>query len=342
MSNPPERPWTEEEKYTLLTEILKKAGFPSSHLVKMIRDFNISPNWADIPLPPGRSMNSCQMAFVNMVQHVQASVNPGMGPFPLPRHEASLPPAPSFEGGNVRKRPLFPADKPMRAPRAIQPRPAGASTASLSSESGASALVSPGAESVAARGEPPRKRGRPSKAESERRKAAAEARGETYPPPRRSGSSKIKIPSAPTSPAGVEPFAATFTPQATASRPPHIPQPNLRYAPPIARTMGFIGPGDDDRLRDPANRDIDPALRELPRPTEMRQTLPSPQALQLGHRETMARVNPVERPFERPHPDRVPFADRRALLHPPSRHHDEPSVSSPEMSMRPSSEKRTE
>ncbi|PIG82907.1 hypothetical protein AARAC_011333 [Aspergillus arachidicola] len=53
MSNLSERPWTEEEKYTLLTEILKKAGVPSSHLVKMIRDFNITPSWADIPLPPG-------------------------------------------------------------------------------------------------------------------------------------------------------------------------------------------------------------------------------------------------------------------------------------------------
>ncbi|KAI9040271.1 putative AT DNA binding protein [Aspergillus affinis] len=277
-----------------------------------------------------------------MCQHVQTSVNPGMGPFPPPRHEPSVPPAPPFEGGNVRKRPLFPADKPILAPRAIQPRPAGASTASLSSESGASALVSPGAENLVTRGEPPRKRGRPSKAESERRKAAAEARGETYPPPRRPGSSKMKIPSAPTSPAGVEPFGATFIPQATGSRPPQVPQPDPRYAPPIARTMGFVGPGEDDRPRDSINRDIGPTLRELPRPTDMRQTLPSPQALQLGHRETMSRADPAERPFERPHPDRIPFADRRTLFHPTSRRHDEPPVSGPEMPLRTPSEKRTE
>lgn len=287
-------------------------------------------------------MNSCQMAFYNMVQHVQASVNPGMGPIPPPRQEPSVPPAPSFEGGNVRKRPLFPADKPIRPPRAIQPRPAGASTASLSSESGASALVSPGTESIAARGEPPRKRGRPSKAESERRKAAAEARGETYPPPRRSGSNRMKNPSAPTSPAGIEPFAATFTPQTAVSRPSNVPQPDLRYAPPIARTMGLIGPVDDNRSRDVAHRDIGPALRELPRPTEMRQTLPSPHALQLGHRETMARPDPNERPFERPHSDIISFSDRRALIHPPSRRHDEPPMSGPEIPMHTSSEQRTE
>ena len=40
-------------QYTLLTEILKKAGVPSAQLVKMIKDFQISPSWGDIPLPTG-------------------------------------------------------------------------------------------------------------------------------------------------------------------------------------------------------------------------------------------------------------------------------------------------
>lgn len=69
MSNPPDRPWSEEEKvysqcpcqflanphiqYTLLTEILKKAGIPSSYLVRMINELRISPSWGDIPLPQG-------------------------------------------------------------------------------------------------------------------------------------------------------------------------------------------------------------------------------------------------------------------------------------------------
>jgi hypothetical protein len=38
----------------LLTEILKKAGIPSSHLVRMINEFRINPNWDDIPLPQGK------------------------------------------------------------------------------------------------------------------------------------------------------------------------------------------------------------------------------------------------------------------------------------------------
>lgn len=75
MSNPSDKPWTEEDKvnimgfrekeimlmqvqYTLLTEILKKAGISSSHLVHLIKDYGITPNWEHIPLPQGKSTNS--------------------------------------------------------------------------------------------------------------------------------------------------------------------------------------------------------------------------------------------------------------------------------------------
>lgn len=43
----------DHNQYTLLTEILKKAGFPSSYLVRMIKDYGITPNWEHIPLPQG-------------------------------------------------------------------------------------------------------------------------------------------------------------------------------------------------------------------------------------------------------------------------------------------------
>ncbi|KAB8232137.1 hypothetical protein BDV23DRAFT_159208 [Aspergillus alliaceus] len=340
MSNLPERPWTEEEKYTLLTEILKKAGVPSSHLVKMIRDFNITPSWADIPLPPGRSLNSCQLAFYSMCpQHVPMPVNPGFTSFHPPRHESSAPTAIALDNSQTRKRLLFPSDKPMLAPRAIQPRPT-ASTASFSSESGASALLSPGSESIPTRGEPPRKRGRPSKAESERRKAAAEARGETYPPPRRASSNKMKAPSTPTSPSSVEPLAPSFIPQTSGSMQSNIPQSELQYAPPPGRPPLPSGPREDERIRDAPHRDIRPTMRDLPRPSELRQALPSPHTLHLGHRETITRMGSGERSFEAPPPDRISFGDssRRPLLHPRP---DEPSIQNPELPLH-SVEKRVE
>lgn len=45
-------------QYTLLTEILKKAGFPSSYLVRMIKECGITPNWEHIPLPQGNIIHS--------------------------------------------------------------------------------------------------------------------------------------------------------------------------------------------------------------------------------------------------------------------------------------------
>ncbi|KAL2824005.1 hypothetical protein BDW59DRAFT_89806 [Aspergillus cavernicola] len=345
MSNSREKPWTEDEKYALLTEIMRKARVPSRILVKMIKDMNIIPSWADIPLPSGRSLNSCQSAFHDMCQEFQPPVNPGLGPIPPQRHGPSMLPVALLDPtSGVRKRPLYPPDKPILAPRAIQPRPT-ASNASYSSESGASAILSPGTGGVTARGEPPRKRGRPSKAESERRKAAAEARGEAYPPLRRSGSYKMKVPSTPTSPSGIEAGGPSFTIQSSSRPPlPNVSQPERRYVPPPLRIMPMAGPNDEERMRDMSNREIGPTLRELPRPTEIRQTLPSPQALQLGHRETMPRIEPSDRPYEILPPDRLPFTDssRRSLVHPGPRHPDQPPTPDAHVPLTTTAEKRPE
>ncbi|KAL4868518.1 hypothetical protein BDV12DRAFT_102140 [Aspergillus spectabilis] len=313
----------------------------------MIKDMNIVPSWADIPLPSGRSLNSCQSAFQDMCHELPPPVNPGTGPLPPPRHPAPAPQMPLLDpGSSMRKRPLYPTENPILAPRPIQrpiqPRPA-TSTASYSSESGASAILSPGTGGVTARGEPPRKRGRPSKAESERRKAAAEARGETYPPLRRSGSHKVKVPSTPTSPSGIESGGPLFTSQ-TSTRPPNVPPPGMRYVPPPLRTMSMPGPSDEERMRNVPNREIPPPLRELPRPTDIRQTLPSPHALQLGHRETIPRIEPSDRTYEPLPPDRLPFTDssRRSLVHPPPRHPDEPPTPDLQIPLTTTAEKRTE
>ncbi|KAJ5403076.1 uncharacterized protein N7487_008972 [Penicillium crustosum] len=293
MSNPSDRPWTEEDKYTLLTEILKKAGIPSSYLVRMIKDCGITPSWEHIPLPQGRSLSSCKTAYLNMVQQPVHPPTHSAVPFP-PRSDMTGPPAP-MDPGAMRKRPLYPSDKPI--PRAIQPRPP-ASTASYSSESGASAQLSPRLD--LGPGEPPRKRGRPSKAETERRKLLAEARGETYPAPRRSGSGRLKVPPSPTSPAA----GPSSTPFPPAPQPFHGPKPmpnpmlydtsNMRSAVPPPGPS----PALNDERRDMPGRAMGTNMRELPRPTEMGHPLPSPHALQLGPPDAFPRLgNPAERPY---------------------------------------------
>lgn len=224
--------------------------------------------------PTGRSLNSCKMTFYSMQsQHA----HPPAPAAPMPRPDAT-PIDPS-----LRKRPLFPAEKPL-APRAIQPRPP-ASTASYSSES--SAQLSPRLDSTVA-GEPPRKRGRPSKAETERRKAAAEARGETYPPPRRSGSGRLKIPPSPTSPvpgATIAPYQPSSTPQPGQSHGQSSMQYEVRADRPIA-SAGL--PGAEERREKIPTRSMG---RELPRPQEMSHPLPSPHALQLGPPDSFPRLN---------------------------------------------------
>ncbi|KAJ5232022.1 hypothetical protein N7468_004978 [Penicillium chermesinum] len=274
MSNPPDRPWTEEEKYFLLTEILKKASVHHSHLVRLINEFR-------------RSLNSCRIAYDAML--AQAPSQPAM-PSPsvqMPRPEAR---ATAPVDPNLRKRPLYPSDKP----RAIQPRPPP-SVASYSSESGASTQLSPGLE--AATGEPPRKRGRPSKAETERRKAAAEARGETYPPPRRLGS-RMKASTSPTSPPGppIPGPAPPPQPYGYPGNPPmHAPSPISGPIPfdPVgpARQLGpapSFQPGTEER-RDSAARGISHNPRELPRPQELGLPVHS-HALQLGPPNTFPRT----------------------------------------------------
>ncbi|KAJ6171688.1 hypothetical protein N7470_000755 [Penicillium chermesinum] len=241
MSNPPDRPWTEEE---------------------------------------GRSLNSCRIAYDAML--AQAPSQPAM-PSPsvqMPRPEAR---ATAPVDPNLRKRPLYPSDKP----RAIQPRPPP-SVASYSSESGASTQLSPGLE--AATGEPPRKRGRPSKAETERRKAAAEARGETYPPPRRLGSRmKASTSSDPRSSSTPQPYGYPGNPPMHAPSPISGPIPFDPVGP--ARQLGpapSFQPGTEER-RDSAARGISHNPRELPRPQELGLPVHS-HALQLGPPNTFPRT----------------------------------------------------
>lgn len=262
-------------------------------------------------------------------QHVQLPPAPRPSvsqPQPV-RHEISAPTAP-VESSNVRKRPLCPStDRPQPlAPRAIQPRPVSHSRGDSSST-----IVSPSGE------EPARKRGRPSKVETERRRAAAEAKGESYPTPRR-GSGRSKISSTPTSPPGsLAAMGPSYSPPQASSQGPGSDRFKLepRYAPPPSgRSLEPAGfGGDEQRSRDIRDHDPRPANRELPRPVEIRQPLPSPQELQLGHPDTIPRISTAEPSFGRFPPGRVSraFDSARHVLADPvgSRRSDRTPVSGP-------------
>ncbi|EEH17715.1 hypothetical protein PABG_00278 [Paracoccidioides brasiliensis Pb03] len=172
MSNPLDI-WTEEEKTYLLTEIIKKARIPPGFLYNMIAEHQVSPAFAEIPLPPGRSMKTCQDAFHQMAQEY--------GHLAQHRHSLPGPTAPPQMSPGERKRPPppVPLDKQPSGHRAIQPKPAAPGRYS-STDIRTQQQLSPSVDSSFFN-EPPRKRGRPSKAEMQRRSMAAQARGETYP-----------------------------------------------------------------------------------------------------------------------------------------------------------------
>lgn len=251
------------------------------------------------------------------------------------RHDVSAPTAP-VESSNTRKRALCSStERP--PPRAIQPRPASHSRGDSSST-----VVSPGGD------EPARKRGRPSKVETERRRALAEAKGEPYPARRGSGRSKISA--TPTSPpASLTATRPSYSPPQTSSQGPGSDRFKIesRYPqPPTGRSLepAAFG-GDEQRSRDVRDHDPRPPNRELPRPVEIRQPLPSPQELQLGHPDTIPRISTAEPSFGRfPHGrvSRTFDGSRHVLAEPVgSRISDRTPVSAPSTTLETSGDKST-
>lgn len=203
MSRQHDRPWTEEEKVYLLTEILKISLVQPSKLLNLIESEHIVPRWDDIPLPQGRPLRSCQNVFEEMrqsrrsfVSHVP-SMFPSYGP-PTPTpfiQQPALPQLQPRESG-ARKRPFQDIESTFSGmARNIQPRPSPSAPGQTAfatftgTEGGPNILQSPGDTAE----EPSRKkRGRPSKDEVQRREAEAAARGEVYQPKRRAPRKSIE------------------------------------------------------------------------------------------------------------------------------------------------------
>lgn len=260
---------------------------PSTSLFGIFRDFNISPAWPDMPLPPGRSLNECRQQFESMWQAHQSQ--PSQRP-PEP-WQTPLPPAafpvihtpsanmahhhPAHDSFGSRKRPLYPPERPPTFPRAIQPRPPLGGGGQASGESGSPGPVSPGwGESIVGKGgEPPRKRGRPSKAEAERRKAEAEARGESYPTPRRR-TSMGKLPATPSGAASATSDSSMVSPMQTAQTPDMSKQEKMLEAP--ATKEGTIEQSSRLNLHTPIAQDTDPVRGIILSQTSQDRRLPLP------------------------------------------------------------------
>ncbi|EMC96580.1 hypothetical protein BAUCODRAFT_481270 [Baudoinia panamericana UAMH 10762] len=167
------RSWNDYEKNELLAEIIKQRSPYPAVLLNVALNVNPQPTWDNLPLPYGRSVNSCRAVFDEMrrnapVMSVPSTVYGPQTPVSAP---LSAPPL-GFKRTYQPEQAFIPG-------REIRPKPIpAASTAAPSTTS-----------------EPPpkRKRGRPTKEESQAKAAARAERGE-------GPSVSVSAPSGPTAP----------------------------------------------------------------------------------------------------------------------------------------------
>ncbi|KAG8625953.1 hypothetical protein KVT40_006354 [Elsinoe batatas] len=159
---PPIPPWSPSERLELLAEILKANPVAPETILPIVRNLP-EPRWEDLPLPRGRSLNQCRQLYYDYVRQSPAppiglSRSTSVREIPRPLDIAGMKRPYGMEG---------PSSAPMSGQRYqdIQPKPAGLGPMLNPSESS----------------EPPKKkRGRPTKAESELRKEqAARQRGDS-------------------------------------------------------------------------------------------------------------------------------------------------------------------
>ncbi|KAL8710926.1 MAG: hypothetical protein Q9220_004525 [cf. Caloplaca sp. 1 TL-2023] len=191
MSIFPDQPFDEREERYFLAEILKDSPIQPGNLLRVIQAEGIRPRWTEIALPYGRSVSACQKAYDNLYYRVFPGLVHPLGPAPLPSPSAKS-----------KKRPAAGTETPGAPNRELQPRTPGFATVNEPLE--ATAYPIGLAETSDQR---KKKRGRPSKAEVEVKAAEYAARGEPYPPPRRS-----KNPKPPLETMGTTAPPFTFTP----------------------------------------------------------------------------------------------------------------------------------
>ncbi|KAF2722043.1 hypothetical protein K431DRAFT_59083 [Polychaeton citri CBS 116435] len=195
-----DRPWVDDERNELLSEIIKAAHVPPIALLDVIRRYNLTVSWDNVPLPRGRTVAGCRNEFERMRQSVPPT---SYGPMTIqPQLKRS------FDQPSMYS--------PHPGTRAIQPKPP---------------TMYAGQQSQPSPTEPPpkRKRGRPTKQEAEARAAAAAAAAQQAASTS-GGAAQIRTqgttPAPPMSPVPFDP-ARSFAPD-----PPAPPTPT---APPTTR-----------------------------------------------------------------------------------------------------------
>ncbi|KAK3706515.1 hypothetical protein LTR37_012725 [Vermiconidia calcicola] len=157
-------PFSNYEKNYLLCEILKAASPSPVILLNVVNSLGIEPNWGEIALPPGRTVNQCAGVFQELRR-----TGPGAQPMSIVPG-AIGPQTPSPMSAPLTLKRAFPFESTFSTGREIRPKPVP--------------IGNTYGQPPAIEHPPKKKRGRPTKAEA---RAKAEAHGvspEAGPAPR--------------------------------------------------------------------------------------------------------------------------------------------------------------
>ncbi|KAH8807768.1 hypothetical protein F5884DRAFT_857337 [Xylogone sp. PMI_703] len=106
-------PFSDYEKRLMIAEAIKSSTIPLPELMHMLDEWNVTPQWDKVPLPPGRSLISCRQVFEELTRprlmNIQGSYKRSIGDLSDPAIES---PRKRFQIG------------PDPAPRSLQPKPA--------------------------------------------------------------------------------------------------------------------------------------------------------------------------------------------------------------------------
>ncbi|PMD66571.1 uncharacterized protein K444DRAFT_121359 [Hyaloscypha bicolor E] len=177
-----EQPFTEVEKRFVLAEAIKLSTISVDRLFSVLAEHNVSPDWEQMLLPHGRNLLQCKHAF-NSLQHGPSSQL--STPQPFTQTFLNPPPVYSSSSGGKRQSMNMP---PGPGPDQKRPRKSGAETPTLARDllpkpanpNGGSPMSTMASSPPATTSQ--KKRGRPSKADVERKQREAIERGEIITP----------------------------------------------------------------------------------------------------------------------------------------------------------------
>ncbi|KAG9242116.1 hypothetical protein BJ878DRAFT_188460 [Calycina marina] len=173
-----EPPFKDTEQRFLLAEAIKHSDIPLDRLVRVLTDGNVTPDWEQMQIPHSRNVNSCRRTWDILRNEVRTGLTSSS------YYQQQHPSAPSSSHKRRSTLNQYDSSGEISSPKRRQSGTDITTTRTIQPKPTTTALASPQqySPSTLGPGEPgKKKRGRPSKAEIEKRNRVATERGEILP-----------------------------------------------------------------------------------------------------------------------------------------------------------------